>query len=376
MARSSPPRRHLRRAVALVGLIVGFSNLATGASLATEGSGAQIDFSAISCASSSYCVAIGHDEHGLATRSFDGSRWHSIASPTSISALADLQAIDCVAVGHCLAVGSDQKSEILHSVALELNRGSWHELSTPRFSGNNYSLSGISCPTERECVAVGSRSSGSLTGSVFELWNGSRFSAMSGPPEMATTNNISTIDDLASVSCHTLHDCIAVSAGGGVYLFDGKAWILVSSYNGFGTSGNLFGVSCPSSTWCLAVGREVGEPHEAAAVSLLETYDGKNWRDLTPPRNDYAASGLEAVDCAAASRCAAIGTYETATNGLGTLLETWNGHAWLVRLLPIDGRSSGRGLDAIACPTTTHCIAVGTAGRIESFSGGSWSKLA
>jgi len=116
------------------------------------------------------------------------------------------------------------------------------------------------------------------------------------------------------------------------------------------------GLSCPSTTQCVAVGSYVdtnGKQH-----GLLLTRSGTGWTAAKAPLPAGAGSNpsvsLNAISCPASSRCTVGGGYiNTASQQVGLLL-FWSGTAWKAVPAP----PSAHMLYGISCPTLTRCVAV------------------
>src|SRR5262249_61967640 len=66
----------------------------------------------------------------------------------------------------------------------------------------------------------------------------------------------------------------------------------------------LFGVSCPSSSSCTAVGGN------ASDTGVAEHWDGTGWTLQTlPVAHINAFAGLSGVSCLSATNCTAVGSY-------------------------------------------------------------------
>jgi hypothetical protein len=128
-------------------------------------------------------------------------------------------------------------------------------------------------------------------------------------------------------------------------------WTTVSVPNPSSAGTSQFGgISCPTSTFCMAVGvATAGTTNKAIA----ETYNGKTWSVSHPPTIGKKTQ-LSAVDCPTATFCTAVG-YGAA----GPVAERWNGKSWRVEA-PVGVRYGG-GFAGVSCPTTTSCVAVGDA---------------
>jgi len=107
-------------------------------------------------------------------------------------------------------------------------------------------------------------------------------------------------------------------------------------------AGFLEAVSCAGATACTAVGEH---PQE---TSLAERWDGTKWaRQRTP-----SGGPLDAVSCSSATACTALG------GSLGAL--AWNGTIWASQRVPIPS-GNGSGLTGVSCTSARACTAVGFA---------------
>jgi hypothetical protein len=143
----------------------------------------------------------------------------------------------------------------------------------------------------------------------------------------------------------------------------------------------LYGVSCPSASACIAAGDEVTSA--GASVALTEHWNGTAWSVLsTPAPNGSAASYLNGVSCISASACTAVGHYVSNT-GMLTLIERWNGSSWSIQSSPNPSGATAGDLNDVSCVSASACTAVGhylnSAGTYqllaEGWNGTAWSIL-
>ena len=203
------------------------------------------------------------------------------------------------------------------------------------------------------------------------LRTGARWSFISSPNP---TQQGSGEDWLASVACPLTTACMAVGstanpAGQGVPLaerWDGANWTLEATPSIPKSTRALFqGVSCPTTTLCLAVGWDTQGP-------LIERWTGTVWKVDSAPR--IHGGSLYAVACTSASACSAVGD-----SGSGALAERWNGLHWSVQPTPTPPAPRARFM-AVSCPSAVSCTAVGTidpafdSGMLaENWNGSTWS---
>lgn len=126
----------------------------------------------------------------------------------------------------------------------------------------------------------------------------------------------------------------------------------------------LTSVSCPTATFCVAVGRT------AALNNLIETFDGSKW-SLSPDLGT-GGSGLEGVSCVSPTFCVAAGW---------NVMERFNGATWTsMSGVPTLDKPF---FDSVSCVSTTFCLAAGTSTAdmqhpdpiLLEFDGSTWKNL-
>ena len=144
--------------------------------------------------------------------------------------------------------------------------------------------------------------------------------------------------------------------------------------------GGVTGVSCPSASYCVAVGNYLDS--SGNWDGLLLTWSDGAWTAAEAPLPDGAPSGgtyLYGVSCASASYCVAVGTYG---GNQGGLLLTWSGGAWTASEAPLPQGAGYYGLlYGVSCPSASYCVAVGQSnnpsngeeGLLLTLAGGSWT---
>lgn len=233
-------------------------------------------------------------------------------------------------------------------------------------------LLGVSCTSSRDCMAVGdsfSRSSDEPIPLV-EHWNGTRWSIERTPlPSTPTWSGW-----LADVSCTSSSSCTAVGSfytnamgmGPLAERWNGSTWSIQRTPHAFG-AWEFNGVSCASSTACIAVGN--------GPESFAERWDGTRWllENIHFGDPQGRANALADVSCPSRDTCAAVGwddigrcANEYASDYEVPVLGLWTSGRWSLERRPnIDCSNSadnggGNGLGAVSCTSTAICIAVGT----------------
>jgi hypothetical protein len=253
----------------------------------------------------------------------------------------------------------------------------------PSDNGGADALYGISCVSTSWCVAVGDYVSSTtlLDLPLIESWNGKSWKVSPSPIPGDGVQDGAGDDALYGVSCISTSSCVAVGQYYEATLTSGLLETLVESWNGTtwsiipspspGTVNNLDGVSCVSSTSCKAVGAFI-TVNGTEGGTLIESWNGTNW-SITPSPSEGDGDSLIGVSCVSSKSCETDGWYTG-----GTLVESWNGTNWTITPSPNRGANQNF-LTGISCVSASWCIAVGNNGTtyashtlIESWNGTNW----
>ncbi len=370
------------------------------ASLAT--SGPQQDYLySISCVSQSYCVAVGSYQPTDAASenlilTWNGAVW-SVDDSASLSPAASdgasLDGVSCASPSFCVAVGYYESSaNTFQNLVLTWNGSTWSLDDSASLSPSNSQgahLTGVSCASTSFCVAVGayalppaSSQSMSMDQDLVLTWNGSTWSLDSSPSLSTST---SQGNNMNAVSCASASYCVAVGYyalppassqspsidQNLVLTWDGTTWSLDSSpslSSSVTQTNALNAVSCASPSFCVAVGYY---ENSDGMWNVVLTWNGAAWsRDGSeslsvpePPATGFSggADQLNGVSCAAADYCVAVGSIELGTSTYQNVIVVWNGASWSVdrpAALSAPGSQSNY-LDSVSCPSVTFCAAAG-----------------
>lgn len=228
----------------------------------------------------------------------------------------------------------------------------WSLEATPYLTGPpSGGLSGVSCPSVTTCFLVGSfRGKSGTQRPLAEVRSGGVWARQRTP-------GLAGGGALNAVSCTSARGCTAVgnyvdSSGAQAALaerWNGTAWSIQSTPTLPGASSSVLNdVSCTSASACTAVGHYVDS--SGTEHPLADAWSGTAWsvQTVTDPSSGV---GLSRVSCSAADACTALAG--------GTTVERWNGSTWTSQSVAIPGAATSAGLDAVACPRTTLCVAVG-----------------
>jgi hypothetical protein len=95
---------------------------------------------------------------------------------------------------------------------------------------------------------------------------------------------------------------------------------------------SLTAVSCTSSEWCMAAGRG------RAGHTLFESWSGSTWTVVPSPEPPALPTHLYGESCSSPQFCVAVGN--DVTGSTRPVIETWNGTDWSVRHNPRSLRTS------------------------------------
>ena len=276
--------------------------------------------------------------------------------------------VSCSSSTACTAVGLSGNSTGRTGLVERWNGTEWTIQTTPNHMGATVSwLQSVSCPSSTACIAVGyyKNSSGTKL-TLAEHWNGTEWSIQSTP-----TPSEATESTLGDVSCSSTTSCTAVglyktpkgTGTGRVTLaeyWNGTEWKIQSTPNPEGATENLLsGVSCSSSTACIAVGYD-RNGSSAKEVTLGESWNGTEWKiQSTPNPSGETESFLVSMFCSSSTACTAAGFYKNSSGTYLTLAERWNGTEWKIQSTPNPEGATESLLSGVSCSSSTACIAVG-----------------
>ncbi|MHB1718042.1 MAG: hypothetical protein ACYCV5_12050, partial [Acidimicrobiales bacterium] len=300
----------------------------------------------ISCPTTTFCAMV--DSAGYAL-TYNGKSWTTptlvLVSPYSSEPgdTGSFSAVSCPSSTFCVAGGVEPTSANPVSVYSIYNGTSWSapvalDATTTQTGSSDPGMLSVSCPTTTFCMA------GFLDG-AYATYNGTSWTMDStGLPFIYYSSTTYVDGPVASLSCLSATFCAASS-----YIimastnehelltatWDGTGW--TSGYDGGQVTGAT-SISCGSPSSCVVV-QGVGGNSDQPAV----TYNGSTW--TTASTADDTANVVEAVSCPTASSCTGVDSGGNAV--------TYNGTSWGT---PMPVFSAGTA-QAISCPTTSFCVA-------------------
>jgi hypothetical protein len=191
------------------------------------------------------------------------------------------------------------------------------------------------------------------------------------------------------VSCPTSTFCMAVGEFIGTdsiqrtfaEKWQNNQWTIIEPANPAGAKqSSLSAVSCPTATSCEAVGESSAVPGQAGQL-IAESWNGSSWR-LVPVAHPGSAD-LGSVSCGGPNSCVTTGFRSTTSGVFQAVTERWTGQQWLL-VTPRQPLAFTE-FEGVSCPAVRNCYAVGGASRtlagashplIEHWAGGStWTTL-
>ena len=170
--------------------------------------------------------------------------------------------------------------------------------------------------------------------------------ASAAPGPGAPRTHVPGVNSLTSVTCPTASACVAVGADSSL---NGKSAVInaatgaVTAWSGDLASAPLNAVACATTTSCVTVADDTVASLKVSTGALKVTAKPK------PPSGGIVA--MSAVACAGTTKCYAVGFEGTFANA----------NAIVVTLSPAgkllaDKKSTGTGIGAIACPSSSLCL--------------------
>jgi hypothetical protein len=316
----------------------------------------------VSCVSSTMCMAVGNDRYlgkGFAEL-WNGSEWKVV-----YSGLPELKAISCPTATWCVLVSKSEGKSWQLKWTEFLGNWSWQapikSPPTPE-GGASVVLSDVSCTSESACTTVGRYSVGGTPKPYVARWDGSAWSLQSAP----SPTEGSASEALLGVSCASSTFCVAVGTAKNkpfAERWNGSEWTIASAPNPEGaTEARLDGVSCPTTSACVSVGSYV--PSGGSRKTLAERWNGSSWSVLSSP--NPAKEGwvqLRSVSCLSGSSCIAVGSLVSphwlSPQEETTIAESWNGTTWTLQSSPNGAGNLFSSFAAVSCSSTVACTGVG-----------------
>lgn len=327
----------------------------------------------VSCSSATACTAVGNYtawpettvQLPLAER-WNGTKWTLQAAAHTGYKTTYLNGVACPSATECLAVGFDGTSSRYYALGERWNGSEWSIVATPEPSGATYAyLWNVSCASATYCVALGTYTTSSISEMPFaETWNGTKWTEQTLPVPSGAKKA-----KLFGVSCVSSSACMAVgsyetSSGTGEAFSDrwnGVEWTVQSMALPSGAKEpHQLSVSCTSASTCVAAVEYDGTGPKMGA----QRWNGTAWSvETMPSKSGATAEGMLDISCGASASCNAVGAYDTGEEEL-TLGQHWNGSEWAIQETPNTAKHHDE-LTSVSCVSAESCVAVGNGRTTE-----------
>ena len=324
----------------------------------------------LTCPSATTCYAAGPGGTQITTDA--GKTWRALVSGSSLA----VGPVSCLSARTCAVLGVGRSLQPLFLETTDSGR-TWTSVAGPAGLSGDYGWTDqdiypdgpidLSCVTAASCVVTATNGGADCSSPavncapslVFVTTNGGRTWSEGAPPPGYVP---------VKVRCFSGGKCISTGgARGGAAVYssdDGVTWSLSSMPPGLGLVGAL---SCSEATNCMAAADPEYAPPSAPSVILVSHNDGRLWSSAPSRGLDLPVTGLS---CPISSQCwASGGAYSLAAMGgkslegtpaaptaAGLVLTTDGGQTWQTARLP----KGVTGVDAVSCPSTTTCFALGS----------------
>ena len=314
-----------------------------------------------------------------ATATAATTSWTVVSAPTSAPNNAMIEGASLRTDSDIWAVGAQfapSGSATPPAVALHYNGSSWSAVPTPTVpNATSDGLAAVNASSATDAWAVGifqQPFSGYHGGnSLYEHWNGSAWSLVSGP----NAGSLVGVADLSPTNA------VAVSATGNAVQWNGTAWTTMNipHPNPADTIGDKFvslSADSPTDIWA------VGTFQSTTSSNLFALhYDGTSWTDVNLPLPSIGGVllGISSVSAVSPTNVWVDG----AGNG-GSYVEHWDGSTWSEITLP--GGLLYPNLTTISARSASDVWAIGSAAANANgypstliflhWNGSSWSTAA
>jgi hypothetical protein len=293
---------------------------------------------AISCPTASLCVAAGADDSGISsvwTSTNPGkgatATWHSLKVGSTVG--TDFLSVSCVGSSLCVAAGEHGQLATTADPSSG-SSASWHNATVAADD-----LVGVSCASSSLCVAV------DTPGTTYTTTDPTS-STPSWNIKSAVVNEASAIDcPPAATFCVLIGGRSLVLTSSNPAMGSTATW----TTTGYTAYSELTGVSCPSVSFCAAAdgAGNVSTSHDPGSSAPVWTTTNVNSGIAINPGGSYL---LEGISCPSSTLCVAVdnvGNVLTSTDPGGKT------PTWTAADVDHDG-----GFTAITCRSTALCVGV------------------
>ena len=341
------------------------------------GSGGSLE--SVACTSASSCLVVGIDKHNQPlVLSGNPSSWgaaqaHEVTLGSGFGSKGFLWSVTCTSSSSCVAVGRDGKDQplmVAGDPSTTWSAAQAREVSLGAGFGSGGALYSVSCTSSSTCIATGADAASMplvLAGDP-STWGAAQAQELTlrGKP-FGVAGVPSTLTCVSGTSCLALGNYGFLDPH--AYFIHGSpaTWNAASPtlMTGVSQGSQFAGETCPSSTYCVAVGRDghTGEP--LALVGDPSTWATAHGKVIALGSTFHSGGRLESVACSSTTSCVAVG-YD---NSLEPFVLRGNPATWTsanaVRIKLTAKLHSHGALISVTCSSATACVAVGFDGFLQ-----------
>jgi hypothetical protein len=257
-----------------------------------------------------------------------------VASPNpgkvgnQLSSVVSLIATDAWAVGAASTPVGNPPMLQSKPLVVHWNGSAWRAVRTA-FAGEG-ALSGIAAVSSRDIWAVGHQGSPAAGNPLIEHWNGSAWSVVSSPviPQgYLLGTSASGPDDVWAVGIR-----LGNISYGLIEHWDGFSWKVIGSPNPGADYNEIDSVVAVSQHEAWAVGFSITNN---ASTPIIARWNGSRWSLAPNPATGAHDSILRSIAATSEGEAWAVGQRRSADgNSVTTLVEHWDGRAWMVVASP------------------------------------------
>jgi hypothetical protein len=346
--------------------------------LAALNTNGEANLNSLSCGSAGNCAA-GGNYSGNGTGAFVVSEkngtWGRAIALSGATEPNSVNSVSCASAGNCTADGNGDKQPFVVS---EKN-GTWGQaIEVPGLAalaaGSPDGAGSVSCASAGNCAAAGIYGVAPSVAFVVSEKNGSWGKAMEVPGSEALGGIT-----IASLSCASAGNCASAGYFGDRYGEGNLGALVGSEKNGTwakaivvpgtvtsardGTSA----VSCSSPGNCVAGGDEASNLEQPYQGFVVSQKNGTWGRAIEVPGlaalNVGGNAGVLSVSCASAGNCAAVGSYQVASNHQQAFVVSEN-NGWWGKAIEVPGSAAlNTGgfaqVVSVSCTPAGYCAAGG-----------------
>lgn len=293
------------------------------------------------------------------TMHWDGTRWRIVPSPNPGAAQNFLKGVVAISSDNVWAVGyhSDGYGFPDQISIMHWDGNRWNLVPAPVVGTSYNRLHDIDALSATDIWAVGSYSNGESSQMLVLRWNGTEWHVVPTPdmePSYA---------QLTSVAAISANDVWAINESSVTWVahWDGTRWSIVDAPGGpVVTQFSDISATSGNAVWVVGSHRTLVE-NVFKYRTLVERWDGVQWRIVPSPNIGSDHNYLTAVDATSDSDVWAVGR---ATGSNQALIMRWDGSVWNIVPGPAL-ESSSTELNAVAAVSPNNLWTVGS-GRVGS----------